>query len=78
MDGTGGAEIRNYSIETSYTICPVKEKGIMKTKLLIAIACLILAVVIFVFAEGARRLYSGGFFALIGLVGLYLAAKKKS
>jgi hypothetical protein len=59
-------------------IYPAKEKGIVKIKLLLAIACLILAIVIFVFAEGARRVYSGGVFALIGLVSLYLATKKKS
>ncbi len=50
----------------------------MKIQLLLAIACLILAVVIFVFADGARRIYSGGFFALVGVVNLLMAMKKKS
>lgn len=58
--------------------CPAKEKGIMKKQMIIAIVSLILAIVIFVFAEGARRIYSGGFFALIGLVSLYLATRKKT
>jgi len=50
----------------------------MKIQLILATACVILAIVIFVFAEGARRIYSGGFFALMGLVTLYMATRKKS
>ena len=50
----------------------------MKIQILIAVACLILAIAIFAFADGARRIYSGGFFALVGIVNLYMATKKKS
>jgi len=39
-----------------------------KTQLAIGVICLVLAAVIFVFAEGARRIYSGGFFTVIGVV----------
>jgi uncharacterized membrane protein len=39
-----------------------------KTQLVIGVVFLALAVVIFVFAEGARRIYSGAFFAIIGVV----------
>jgi len=45
--------------------------------LFIAIACLILAIVIFAFADGTKRIYSGGFFALLGIVNLLMATKKK-
>jgi hypothetical protein len=41
-----------------------------KTQLVIGVVCLALAAVIFVFAEGARRIYSGGFFTIIGVVTL--------
>jgi hypothetical protein len=50
----------------------------MKIQLVLAIACLILAIVIFVLADGARRIYSGGFFALMGIVTLCMATMKKS
>lgn len=39
-----------------------------KTQLVIGVICLALAAVIFVFAEGARRIYSGAFFTVIGVV----------
>jgi len=39
-----------------------------KKALIIGIVFLILAAVVFVFADGARRYYSGGFFALLGIV----------
>jgi hypothetical protein len=50
----------------------------MKIRLTLAIVCLILAIGIFLFADGAKRIYSGGFFALLGLVNLYMATKKIS
>lgn len=50
----------------------------MKMQMLIAVVALILAIVIFVFAEGARRYYSGGFFALVSIVNLLMAMKKRS
>ena len=40
----------------------------MITTLVLGIACLVLAVVILVFADGARRWYSGAFFAVLGVV----------
>jgi hypothetical protein len=39
-----------------------------RTPLVIAALCIVLAVLIFVFAEGARRLYAGAFFAVLGVV----------
>lgn len=36
--------------------------------LILGIAFLVLAVVVFVLADGARRWYSGGFFALLGII----------
>jgi Flp pilus assembly protein TadB len=39
-----------------------------KVALVSGILCIVLAVVIFIFAEGLRRWYSGIFFALIGVV----------
>lgn len=36
--------------------------------LVIAIACLVIALVIFALADGLRRWYAGGFFLLMGLV----------
>ena len=41
------------------------------------ILCIALAVVIFVFAEGLRRWYSGIFFALIGIVAILGALRGK-
>ena len=40
--------------------------------------CLVLAAVIFVFAEGARRIYAGSFFALLGVVTLASAMRSGS
>jgi hypothetical protein len=37
-----------------------------KVTLIVGILCMVLALVIFVFAEDLRRWYSGGFFAIIG------------
>ena len=41
-----------------------------KLALVIGILCCVVAVVIFIFADGMRRWYSGIFFALIGTVTL--------
>jgi hypothetical protein len=51
---------------------------VRKPYIYLAIACFVLAVVIFVFASGARRIYSGGFFALLGIVNVVAARKKVS
>jgi hypothetical protein len=39
-----------------------------KAALVTGILCIVLAVIVFVFADGLRRWYSGIFFALIGTV----------
>ena len=47
-----------------------------KMPLTLGIACLALAAVIFVFAGGVRRVYSGIFFAVIGVVSVVNAMRK--
>lgn len=47
-----------------------------KPRLAIAVACLVLAVVIFAFAEGARRIYAGAFFAMLGIVTLAIPKRR--
>jgi hypothetical protein len=50
----------------------------MKTlNLYVAIVCFVAAIVIFVFASGARRIYSGAFFALLGAVNIAILIGKK-
>ncbi len=49
-----------------------------KTQLYIGVICLALAAVIFVFADGARRIYAGVFFALLGVVTLVNAKRTGS
>jgi hypothetical protein len=49
-----------------------------RTQLVIGAICLVLAAVIFVFAEGARRIYAGSFFALVGVVTLVRAKRSDS
>jgi hypothetical protein len=46
-----------------------------KTAIVLGILCLVLAAVILVFADGLRRWYSGGFFALMGVVMLVNARR---
>jgi hypothetical protein len=46
-----------------------------KLALVTGILCCVLAVIIFIFADGLRRWYSGIFFALIGVVTLLQAAR---
>jgi hypothetical protein len=46
-----------------------------KMALLVGILCLVLAVIVFVLADGPRRWYSGIFFAIIGLVMLTSAMR---
>lgn len=47
------------------------------TPVILAIVSFILAAVIFIFADGARRWYSGTFFVLVG-VAILLNAKRSS
>jgi len=47
-----------------------------KLPLVLAMASFVLSLVIFIFAEGARSIYSGAFFALIGVV-LLLNARRR-
>lgn len=49
-----------------------------RTQLVIGVICLGLAAVIFVLAEGARRIYAGSFFALLGVVMLVNAKRSGS
>ncbi len=49
-----------------------------KMPLAIAVVCLALAAVIFVFADGARRIYAGLFFAILGIVTLVNAMRAGS
>ena len=49
-----------------------------RTQTIIGGICLVLAAVIFVFAEGARRIYAGSFFALLGVVTLVNARRSGS
>jgi hypothetical protein len=42
-----------------------------------AVACFALAVIIFIFASGAKRIYSGGFFTILGAANVAMAVKKK-
>jgi hypothetical protein len=46
-----------------------------KVNVIAAIVCLAVAVVIFVYADGARRIYSGGLFAVLGVVNVIAAMK---
>jgi hypothetical protein len=48
-----------------------------KVALVFGILFIVLAVVIFVFADGLRRWYSGIFFALIGTVALVTALVRR-
>lgn len=50
----------------------------MKKQVLTGIFALIVAAIIFVFADGAKKYYSGGFFVIIGIVNLCMAAKTKT
>jgi len=46
-----------------------------KLALIVGILCCLVAAIIFVFAEGLRRWYSGVFFALIGVFTILQAAR---
>ena len=48
-----------------------------KTTWILGILCLVLAVIILVFAEGLRRWYSGIFFALLGSVMLVNGLRRR-
>ncbi|UCG86271.1 MAG: hypothetical protein JSW71_20595 [Gemmatimonadota bacterium] len=49
--------------------------SVSKTAFVSGIICIVLAVVVFVLADGLRRWYSGIFFAIIGLVVLLNALR---
>ena len=46
-----------------------------KSSLVFGLVCLALAIVIFVFADGLKRFYSGGFFLMIAVV-IFLASRR--
>lgn len=52
-----------------------RTKFMKKTPIVIAILCFILAIAVFVFAEGARAIYSGVFFVMLGAVLLWTARR---
>jgi hypothetical protein len=47
-----------------------------KTSLVVAVICFALAALIFVFADGARRVYAGAFFVMLGLVTVVNAKRR--
>jgi hypothetical protein len=53
----------------------MNRKTMSKVALLTAIICAVMAVVVFVFADGLRRWYSGIFFAVMALVMLLNALR---
>ena len=57
-------------------------EGVKKTvPVIISVACFVLEVVIFVFAEGLRAVYSGLFFLVLGraaFIGEWRRARKKA
>ena len=48
-----------------------------KVTLVVGILCIVLAVIVFVFADGLRRWYSGIFFTVIGTVMLLNALRRR-
>ena len=48
------------------------------TQLIVGLACLAIAVIIFILADGLRRYYSGGFFLLLSVVFLLTARRETS
>ena len=45
-----------------------QDEFMSKLALTTRIVCIILAIIIFVFADGLRRWYSGAFFAIMGII----------
>jgi hypothetical protein len=48
------------------------------TQLIVGLACLGIAIIIFILADGLRRYYSGGFFLLLSVVFLLTARREAS
>ena len=48
-----------------------------KLPLVLAVVSFLLAVIVFVFAEGARSVYSGLFFVVLGVVSLVNARRRE-
>jgi ABC-type multidrug transport system permease subunit len=53
----------------------MNRKTMSKVALVTAIVCIVIAVVVFIFADGLRRWYSGIFFAVMALVMLVNALR---
>jgi hypothetical protein len=53
----------------------MSKTAMSKLSLVTGLLCVVLAIVILVFAEGLRRWYSGLFFALIGVLSLVNARR---
>jgi hypothetical protein len=54
------------------------KKNIGKVSLFIGSVCVLLSVIVFVYADGIRRWYSGVFFAVLGIVMLVNALRWQS
>jgi hypothetical protein len=50
------------------TVRLARKSAMGKMALVSAILCILLGAIVFVFADGARRWYSGVFFAIMGIV----------
>ena len=55
----------------------MKRETMSKASLVMGVLCLVLALVILVFADGLRRWYSGLFFLLMGAVALTNAIRMR-
>ena len=53
----------------------MRKNTMSKVALVSGILCIVLAAIVFVFADGLRRWYSGGFFAITGTVMLVNALR---
>jgi hypothetical protein len=49
---------------------------VRRLPLALAIACLVIAVLVFLLADGARAIYSGVFFVMLGVVALLSARRR--
>jgi len=54
-----------------------KELTLKKFPLIIGIIAIIIAIIVFIYASGARRIYSGSLFILIGIIQFYRAFSRK-
>lgn len=55
-----------------------RRNEMQKMAIVSGVICILLAALIFIFADGLRRYYSGGFFLLIGIVMLLQAFRRQN